>query len=62
MVDITKCPGKGEINGTPVICDKREQCYRYTSPSDKYQSWFNGLPIDEDGVCEAFWSNKKEKP
>ena len=50
MADITKCKGKD--------CPFKEQCYRYTAPTDEWQSWFVESPIKINS-CDMFWSNKE---
>ena len=45
MPDMTKCEG-GE-------CPIKNKCYRYTSSSSMYQSYFMEIPYDfEKGKCE----------
>lgn len=46
MADIAMCRNES--------CEKKEQCYRYTAPVDKYWQTvrhFEGKP------CEGFWDN-----
>jgi hypothetical protein len=53
MTDITKCTGEG--------CELKETCYRFTAPTEMYQSFFFESPI-KDGKCEYQWdTNTKEK-
>lgn len=52
MADIAKCSGTG--------CDKKEQCYRFTAPSNEYAQWY-ALPIIVDGKCESFWDNENRR-
>ena len=51
MADITKCKG--------VNCPHKEQCYRYTSEADEYQSYFTESPI-KDGKCDHYWGGNAE--
>lgn len=57
MADITMCTGEE--------CDRKDRCYRYTAPVNKYrQSYFNYPPIVKkmDGYsCEYFWNNEEKK-
>jgi hypothetical protein len=46
MTDITKCTGEG--------CPLKETCYRFTSETGMYQSFFFGVPI-KNGKCEYHW-------
>lgn len=47
MADITMCRGEG--------CTRREQCYRYTAPINRYgQSVFINTPKEP---CSHFWDN-----
>ncbi len=51
MPDITKCQG--------ITCPIKENCYRYTSEADMYQSYFGSVPYDyENNKCEHFWQDK----
>ena len=46
MADIAMCRGEG--------CDRREKCYRYTAPINRYrQTVFYHQAKD----CEWFWDN-----
>lgn len=47
MTDITKCIGEG--------CDLKETCYRFTSATGMYQSFFFEVPI-RNGKCDYYWS------
>ena len=51
MADITMCTAEG--------CDKKDKCYRYTAPKDKYrQAYFMKPPFKKkvDGQdCKYFW-------
>ena len=49
MTDITKCTGEG--------CPLKETCYRFTAPTDMYQSFFVGVPV-KHGQCEYYWNTK----
>lgn len=51
--DITKCTG--------IDCPYKENCYRYTVPPDRLQSYsdFAALLKDEE-KCEHFIDNRKE--
>ena len=46
MADITKCKGIG--------CSVAKQCYRYTSISDKWQSYFAYMPSPSGKECKYF--------
>jgi hypothetical protein len=46
MPDIAMCTGDE--------CPVKENCWRYMSPSDRYQSQFASPPYTEAG-CEYFW-------
>ena len=55
MADICKCTGQiGAID-----CPHKEQCYRYTSEADEYQSYFTESPI-KDGKCDHYWGGNAE--
>lgn len=48
MTDISKCMGNG--------CPLREKCYRFTAPSDDWQSYLVGSPYDaKTESCVMFW-------
>lgn len=50
MADITMCVG--------TDCPKKESCYRYTAPVNKYrQSYFVDVPLKEDKTCDEFREN-----
>ncbi len=55
MPDITMCPGEE--------CPLKEKCYRFTAhPNEFRQSFFTGIPYNEDKEeCEYFWDNKEYK-
>lgn len=50
MTDITKCKGNN--------CPLKNTCYRFTAPSDRYQSFFLEVPYKE-GKCEQFWATEQ---
>ncbi len=48
MADITMCSGVG--------CPRSSGCYRCIAiPNQFMQSYFTGVPNNEDGTCEHFW-------
>lgn len=49
MADIAKCDG--------MDCKKRENCFRFTSPSDLIQTY---LVNNKPDNCGFFWSNNKQ--
>ena len=53
MADITKCEGIG--------CSVAQQCYRYTSISDKWQSYFAYMPSPTGRQCEYFIQKPEAK-
>ncbi len=54
MPDITKCTGQG------IDCPLKEDCWRYTAPSDEWQSYFAEMPYDkEKRECKHFWAHNK---
>jgi hypothetical protein len=54
--DITKCKGEH--------CKRREQCYRFTAPSNEYrQAYFTTAPVDvKHGTCEYYWPVRGWEP
>jgi hypothetical protein len=46
MPTLTKCSGNG--------CEMKNKCFRYTSPSNSYQSYFTEVPLKENGTCDYF--------
>ena len=46
MPDIAKCDNDK--------CPLKEQCYRWTSEPDEYQSYAHFEP-DKEGECEYYW-------
>lgn len=46
MTGITMCKGDG--------CQLRGECYRYTAPIGRRQSFFTNTPVDQDGKCDYF--------
>lgn len=46
MPDIAMCQGDE--------CPVKENCWRYTAPADRWQSYFGTPPFNENG-CEYFW-------
>lgn len=52
MPDITKCKGNN--------CPLKDKCYRFTSTSSYYQSYFVGIPY-ENGKCDFFWGTESER-
>lgn len=52
MADITKCWG--------TDCPLKEQCYRYTSKADEYQTFFFEVPY-KDGKCDMIWGDSQEQ-
>jgi hypothetical protein len=54
MADITKCDGKN--------CPIKENCYRFTAPESKNQSWFSSpYGRDEPNSCSYFYPNNKTR-
>jgi hypothetical protein len=54
MPDITKCSGER--------CPWRLDCYRYSSPSSEYQSFFVNVPGKRAGprwTCVHFWPREQ---
>lgn len=49
MTDITKCY---------YGCERKEKCYRWTAPADKFQSYQEYEP--KDGKCSGFWGKDEE--
>ena len=47
MADITMCKGD-DFNS-------RHTCYRFTAKPSKYQSYFKGSPIENNG-CDYYWN------
>lgn len=48
MSDITKCNGKN--------CKLKENCFRYVSKANKYQSYFGNFEeLYKDGRCDYYW-------
>ena len=47
MPDISKCTGED--------CKLKHKCYRFTSESSNYQSWFAAPPNKEEYHCEYFY-------
>lgn len=45
MSDITKCNNEE--------CPLKESCYRFTAPTEKYQSYAN-FPYDDN--CDYYWN------
>ena len=53
MADITKCKGTG--------CRVREYCYRFTSPTSDWQSWFAVVPVgDDEKGCDMMIDNERK--
>lgn len=50
MLDITKCDGKG--------CEKRVNCYRFTSKPERLQSYSAFYELMKDDECEYYWEDK----
>ena len=48
MLDITKCDNEE--------CTKKEECWRYTAPPEKLQSYAHFNPENKE-KCEYFWKN-----
>ena len=48
MPDISKCTGQD--------CKLKHKCYRFTSKSSDYQSWFAAPPNEEEYI-EALYSD-----
>ena len=53
MADITKCEGIG--------CSVAQQCYRYTSISADWQSYFAHMPSPTGRQCEYFIQKPKSE-
>jgi hypothetical protein len=52
MADITKCNNDN--------CKIKEDCYRYTALSGKYQSYLlRNDKVKNASNCEYFWDNEK---
>ena len=54
MPDITKCTGEH--------CPWRLDCYRYSSPSSEYQSFFVNVPgkwVGSWWACIHFWPSEQ---
>ena len=39
MADIQKCSGVAQINGEVIVCEARNNYYRFTAPPSDYQAW-----------------------
>ena len=50
MLDITKCEGIG--------CEKRVNCYRFTSKPERLQSYSAFYETIEDDKCKYYWEDK----
>lgn len=50
MLDITKCEGIG--------CEKRVNCYRFTSKPERLQSYSAFFETIKDNKCEYYWEDK----
>ena len=50
-MDISKCVNEN--------CPKKEQCYRYTCPTNEYNQSYAEFEGGED--CKGFWNNIKEE-
>ena len=47
MTDISKCGGEK--------CPVKGDCYRYTAPSEEWQSFMVAMWDDTKQTCEYFW-------
>lgn len=50
MADITKCLNEN--------CHIKQKCYRWTAPSDDYQSYADFKP-NEDDTCDNFYERER---
>lgn len=39
MADIQKCIGAARVNGELIVCEARDNCYRFTAPPSDQQAW-----------------------
>ncbi len=42
-------------------CTLKEECYRYTAISNPYRQSYGSFEQDEEGKCNYFYDNKKNK-
>jgi hypothetical protein len=52
MPDITMC--KGQVDN--ITCPYKDNCYRYNAKPDIYQSYFVGIPL-ENNKCDFYWGD-----
>lgn len=53
MPDICMCDNK--------LCEKKEQCYRYTAPPSPFRQAYSTFVPDKDGFCFYFWPIEEKK-